>query len=261
MKTVSTTSLGIDFSAASKKTVGCEIDWSGRQIRFFQNVDESKIQSWAKDDEHDVVSVDVPFGWPEPFLEVMSLHRDGRAGPANDSYYESLSQKLRYRTTDEFVRRHARNPLSVSTDRIGCSALRFALIQAGLERQGLPIDRAGLRGKFVEVYPAASLDIWWEAPAKNKEYAGRVFAWLEEQFEGRLTIPKTPDLQQSDDAADALICALMARAVQLSRLSRNDSLVQRPDTYWSQYPGTEASIRREGWIWLPNEPTLRSLLA
>jgi len=252
--------LGIDFSADVAKTIACEVDWTEHHVRFHKKVDDQRIRSWAEGREHNTIAIDVPFGWPERFLKVTARHRLLSRAEIKIGSYETISEQLRYRKTDEFVRSETgRTPLSVSASFLGCAALRFALIQADLSLDGYGIDRTGLSGKFVEVYPAAALDIWWsKTPVKRdkEEYARKIFKWLEEKLGGSLRsairrAAQKEALESSDDAADALICALMARAVQLSRPPENRRLVRCPDEYWDKHPGTKEATEREGWIWLP----------
>ena len=110
----------------------------------------------------DKVGIDVPFGWPETFLRAVSAHHLQQEWP------QAQSRDLRLRQTDVFVwKAIGKQPLSVSTDKIGIPALRMASLMVRLAREGTPIDRTG-GGRFVEVYPAAALRRWGIADAKKE---------------------------------------------------------------------------------------------
>lgn len=67
---------------------------------------------------------------------------------------------LAYRETDrEASRLTGRWPLSVSTDRLGLTAMRCAGLLARIAQSGIEVDRSGA-GAVVEVYPGASLRLW-----------------------------------------------------------------------------------------------------
>jgi hypothetical protein len=109
------------------------------------------------------------------------------------------------------------------------------------------VDRAG-SGRVVEVYPAAALRRWglWQASYKGAD--GR--AVLSEIVDSLATELSALVISQdfeilirnSDDAFDALICALIVRAAQIGLVdsSQNEEQRRRAVT--------------EGWIVLPNCP-------
>jgi hypothetical protein len=132
----------------------------------------------------------------------------------------------------------------VSTDRIGRAAMRAAGLLAALGDGDL-LDRTG-RGKVVEVYPAAALRRWNYQPRSYKGrdktaalalMAGRFFdetaGWLRVERSSR------QECMQSDDAFDAVIAALNARAAMI------DGAVLTPSD--EDLP----SARTEGWIAIP----------
>lgn len=155
-------------------------------------------------------------------------------------------RRLALRATDRAVHRATGlTPLSVSTDRIGLTAIRAAGILAALAACGRSVERDGT-GCVAEVYPAASL--WcWGLPHRRYKGAdkrslraelldglGRAAPWLD-----------VGDVQEvclaSDDALDALIAAFAARAVTLGAATRPSAEEAEP-------------ARREGWIALPTCP-------
>lgn len=71
--------------------------------------------------------------------------------------------RLTYRDTDEYVRHEVgKVALSVSTNRIGITALKAAALLSGRK-----VDRTG-RGLIVEVYPAAALCRWGFDPFEHE---------------------------------------------------------------------------------------------
>lgn len=144
------------------------------------------------------------------------------------------------RQTDLFV--HAETglvPLSVAADRIGHTALRLASLMAQL---GPDVDAArDGSGAIAEVYPAAALKLWglpfrgYKGRANGRmlnelvDALRRAAPWLElGEFEDTC--------RRSDDALDAVLCALIARCVALGQT------VRPPDL---------DVARQEGWIHLP----------
>lgn len=114
---------------------------------------------------------------------------------------------------------------------------------------GHPVDRAGA-GPVVEVYPAASLVLWrhdHRGYKGSKGAAGRHIlvdklcaneSWLDFGGFGDLC-------RRSDDALDAVLAALTARAAVLGHV--HDVPAEKLQ-----------AAEREGWIALPND-TLRGL--
>jgi Protein of unknown function (DUF429) len=156
---------------------------------------------------------------------------------------------LAYRSTDRAVREVVgRWPLSVSADRIGYPAMRCANLLARIgERQG-SVDRAG-DGVVVEVYPAASLT-QWGLPARSYKGRGNALA-LGLLVDALLDAARWLDLgeyvevcRRSDDAFDAVIAALTARA------AADPALTIPPDDEQRMLAASE------GWIVLPKKDTL-----
>jgi hypothetical protein len=123
--------------------------------------------------------------------------------------------------------------------------MRCAALLADLSRRGASTVRDGT-GLIAEVYPAASLLGWglahrgYKRPP-NREALGRL-------VDGLMTAAPWLDLgpheavcRRSDDAFDAVVAALTARAVALG-------LTTVPA------PGQAEAARTEGWIALPDAP-------
>jgi predicted RNase H-like nuclease len=197
-------SLGIDLAAEPPNTAACEITWTAQRAHarlYADRLDDGRLLTLIE--TADKVGIDCPFGWPLPGRgQLGSSHR----------------QSLRYRLTDKVVHQQVGIwPLSVSTDRIGVTAMRCAALLDALAAAGHPVDRAG-GGRVVEVYPAAALKHWGLPHQGYKKQEGAI---VRAQALDRLRA-KLPMLildgdaldrcQRSDDAFDALICALVAAA-------------------------------------------------
>jgi hypothetical protein len=152
--------------------------------------------------------------------------------------------ELRLRTTDRWVYEHLGvRPLSVSADRIGVAAMRWARIEHRLRAERVDVDRSGLAGAVAETYPAGALRVWGFGSTGYKRATGRaVLACLVGEVTaacGPVGVAARLALDGcSDDQFDAFVCALLARAVSQGRTTA---------------PGAEhvEVARREGWIHLP----------
>ena len=111
-----------------------------------------------------------------------------------------------------------------------------------LAQQDQPVDRAGA-GQVVEVYPAAALKCWhlpfqtYKGPLHRAALGGLVDALLE-ALPGLDLDQAEPLCRQSDDAFDAVVCALVARAAALG-------MTAGPPDHLAQLAASE------GWIMLP----------
>ncbi|RFA23380.1 DUF429 domain-containing protein [Subtercola boreus] len=190
----------------------------------------------------DKLGIDCALGWPDEFVDFVVAHRDERPlDPSSDGGMD-WRRSLAYRETDRRVRaRTGRWPLSVSTDRLGLTAMRCAGLLARIAERGIPVDRSGA-GRVVEIYPGASLRLWgfvttnYRTDARRRsELVTEVLAaapWLEVGAFGAL-------MHSSTDAFDAVIAALATRAAALGAYDAPDERML-------------ARARREGWVALPN---------
>jgi predicted nuclease with RNAse H fold len=244
-------SLGIDLAAEFPDTAACEITWladSARGHLYTDRLDDDQLLALIE--SADKVGIDCPFGWPQPFVNAVAVHANAAAWPGRGQLGSSHRRSLRYRLTDEVVHQEVGIwPLSVSTDRIGVTAMRCAALLDALAATGHPVDRAG-GGQVVEVYPAAALKHWGLPHQRYKKKEGAI---VRGQAIDQL-LAKLPTLnldwdtldrcRRSDDAFDALICALVARAAALG-------LTTAPR------PGNQIErARTEGWIHLPTSDLL-----
>jgi len=240
--------LGIDLASDPGRTALCAIRWERGAARV------TALRGRGADDEllaahaaADVTGIDSPFGWPAAFLAFLCGTSRLSAGAAT-SWSGDLARTLRYRATDAAVRDlTGRWPLSVSSDLIAVVAMRC---QGLLARMGVG-DRSG-DGRVFEVYPAAALRRWGlpalgykgprGTPVRREIVRGlRAQApWL------GISGSREETLVADDDALDALVSALNARAAALGLTVR---------------PGAEVrhEAAREGWIAVPLEGSLGKL--
>jgi hypothetical protein len=233
---------GVDLAAEPKGTALAVIEWGTDAATLASlelGVADARIVAAAG--QVDKLGIDCAFGWPDAFVEFVSAHAAAVAGPPIDGGM-AWRRTLAYRETDRRARAiTGRWPLSVSTDRLGLTAMRCAGLLARLGEAGFEIDRSG-SGLAVEVYPGASLRLWGfdtsgyrtDASARRRLLASlRADApWLDLNGFADAMI-------DSADAFDAVIAALAARNAALGhyRAPAADELAQ---------------ARREGWIALPS---------
>jgi Protein of unknown function (DUF429) len=247
-------SLGIDLAAEPAGTAAFEIGWgdgTAHGVLHAGGLDDRRLLALIG--SADKAGIDCPFGWPKPFVEAVVAHGEGAAWPGRDRVGSSYRRSLRYRLTDEVVQRGVGWwPLSVSTDLIGVPAMRCAGLLDALAAAGQPVDRAGA-GRVVEVYPAAALQHWGLPHRGYKRPKGaavrsmaldRLLAMLPWLVVDETALDRC---RNNDDAFDALVCALVARAAGLG-------LTTRPA------PGDQTQrASTEGWIHLPTSDLPRLL--
>lgn len=240
--------LGIDLASQPANTAGCLIRWDRDRATVEElhlNLTNDVIVELAAHAEK--VGIDAPFGWPVPFVAFVQSHAAGTA--TYRSWTNEWRDALRFRQTDVVVRKTmGRWPLSVSSDLIGITAMRCAGLLSLLDVH----DRSG-DGPIVEVYPALALHQWGLLPrgykgVKNSKVLATVLAelrnacpWLE------LADEHSALLASSDHAFDALISALVARAVMLDRTLP----IPEDDQHLAA---------TEGWIHIPASDSLAHLI-
>jgi len=230
--------LGIDLATEPSKTgvVMLEVDSTGHQVAH-------RVDGFPNDDllvalakEADVIGVDAPFGWPMGFIESLSEHGAGRPWlPGADR------ASLRHRRTDLAV--HAATgiwPLSVSTDKLGATAMRCAHLQtrwANEVWEGVAAARDG-SGRLIEVYPAATLKMLglphqsYKGPngtERRRVILAGLEAWVDVADVHAVSLA-------SDDMLDAVVAALTAHAAA-------EGFTSRP----AEGPELDAALV-EGWI-------------
>jgi predicted nuclease with RNAse H fold len=241
--------LGIEFASAPRKTAYCVLEWRARAAELLDLVvgadDDCLLRVHG---DADVTGIDCPFGWPIAFLAFLcAVARP--TGEAMPQWSHERRDELRFRVTDFRIHQETgRWPLSVASDLIGVAALRC---QGLLTSMGVA-DRSG-DGRVYEVYPAAALSRWGlpsggykggagrrRREALARELLGRA-GWLRVDHAARLK------LASSDDALDALIASLNARAAK-----RGLTLKPKAD---ERRHGV-----REGWIALPEPGSFERLV-
>jgi hypothetical protein len=254
--------VGVDLSAADERTAAATIEWSADRAVVAEPTvglgDDELLDRLA---DAGWVGIEAPFGWPRPMAA--AIHEYAREGR-----WSSLAKAdFRYRRADRFVREtmHSEtcrklSPLRVSSDRIALTAWRLAhLREKAFDRSGIRFDRSGA-DRVLEVYPPAALLLWGferNGYKGGQGEPGEASTLVREALVGAIET-QAPWLTwepgaweaciQSDDALDAVLAALIARAGALG-------LTMQPG------PGDAELARSEGWIHLPRKDCLATLLA
>lgn len=248
--------LGIDLAAGARDTAVCTVTWGKNRARV-KAVATGREAADQTDDAGlvaamegvDRVGIDVPFGWPSAFVDAVARHDKGKRWRGADR------DALRFRETDRHVREHVPTilPLSVSTEKLGVTALRAAALLDEMAVRGVPIDRSGIQGPIAEVYPAAALRRWigrrcsYKGPAPKDDrqvLLDQLLAGLGDAFQMDAEI--RAQCVASDHAFDAFVSALVARAI-----ARGQTDLPRKKQ--------RELARREGWIHVPAEGSLAEL--
>ncbi|SDQ67612.1 DUF429 domain-containing protein [Microbacterium sp. cf332] len=237
--------VGVDLAAADAATAVAVIDWIDGSAASLTSLRLGASDSDVVAAAHraDRIGIDCALGWPDAFVAFVSGHADPVSAPAVDGG-AGWRRGLVYRETDRVVREvSGRWPLSVSTDRLGVTALRCAGLLSRLREAGKDVDRAG-DGDIVEVYPGASLRLWGlhvrgyrVDPAARRPLLDGLRAaapWLDLGDAAELMV-------RSGDAFDAVVAALATRAAAVGA-------VLAPS------PTQREIARREGWVALPTAP-------
>ena len=242
-----TTTIGVDLAAQARETAACVLVWRDdrAEIAYLDaGLLDDALVALVTTRTPTKVAIDAPFGWPDAFVAaVANWHSGGRWQP-------TPIPLLRLRLTDRVVIAETRQqPLSVSSDRIAITAMRCAGLLSRLEELGHPVDRSG-SALVAEVYPAAALRQWsLEARgykgSKPEQQAARARLVDSLSVAWRPWLPldaHRASLAASDHLVDALLCALLARAVECEQ-----TLQPSEDD--------RATAQREGWIHLPKAVT------
>lgn len=233
---------GVDLAAEPKGTALAVIDWtssSATVVDLQRGISDEPIVEIAAQVEK--LGIDCALGWPQEFVNFMTTQAEANlAGHHFDGGME-WRRRLAYRETDRHVREvTGRWPLSVSTDRLGLTAMRCAGLLSRLSASGVHIDRSGA-GCVAEVYPGASLRLWGfdTAGYRTSEDARAQLLSTLITTAPWLSVGSFQDLMiSSSDAFDAVVAALATRAVAVGR-------------YISPTSEQFELARVEGWITLP----------
>ncbi|MGW1748888.1 DUF429 domain-containing protein [Streptomyces sp. NPDC002092] len=250
-----TVTVGIDLAASARRTAVCRVVWAadGALTAEFV-VPQADEDLLALVRAADKTGLDCPLGWPSSFVDTVLAHHQGLRLPPSARFEERTDGRpgldaLRFRLTDDVTWKATamRPPLSVSTDLLGVVALRAARLLDALAATGTPVPRDG-SGRIAEVYPAAALRRWGIRPVSSyksatpeaREVRERIVLAVEEGLGVALPEPVRTTCTDSHDHLDALLCALVARAVLVG------------DTRWPETAQERAAAGQEGWIHLPD---------
>ena len=234
---------GVDLAAEASRTGLAFLSESdGKCVvdRLKVGADDSSIIEAISVAER--TGVDVPLGWPDQFVELITAHSAHELHPPR-STDRQWRRGMAMRATDVAV--HERTglwPLSVATERIAYAAMRWAGIEANLRESGIRVARGG-SGALFEVYPAAALKVWslqhrGYKGAKNSASRLELVAALSERIAYMDWNGHKDQCIEDDDALDAVLAALIAYEAFSGRC------VPPPEDL-------SATVKREGWIWLP----------
>jgi len=241
---------GVDLSSQDRHTGLCAMDWSKSEATVIDlrlGVTDQEIVDLIR--TVDKVGIDTPLGWPIAFAEAVAGHSNNGSWPSD--YRHENTTDFRLRRTDVWIWRDLglRQPLSVSSDRIALPAMRAASLLSSLTEK-VPLDGSAI---VVEVYPAAALNQWGLTSRgykgrQNRQSREALVAEFLDTTKGWLTLgTHHEDLcRSSDDAFDALIAALVARAAQMSLVEP----IPQNDLQFAL---------REGWIAVPLKCSLSKL--
>lgn len=221
--------VGIDLAAEPANT-GLVVLYGNEVVGARNNVtDQLIIEHIHKADK---AGVDVPIGWPQPFVEHVRRHAAGQKVGTDSSI--SWRRQMAMRETDQEVHRLTGvRPMSVSTDRIAYPALRWSVIASQLE-VGTARDGSQV---VAEVYPAAALKQWGLPHRGYKKDSAARASILE-------SLPihageHVETIAGDDNILDALIAALVAREIPSG------------GTAWPAQDQRELALV-EGWIHVPH---------
>ncbi|MEW1912998.1 DUF429 domain-containing protein [Kitasatospora sp. NPDC085895] len=239
--------VGVDLAAGPATTAACVIEWTGERAVLsaprLKCTDEDLLGLLLDLDAEDRAGVDCPFGWPAEFVRAMAAHGGHQPWPGRGQGSAEYRARLRLRETDLLVweaLRPGQPPLSVSFDKLGAAAARWAHLADELAARDRPVDRTGATG-IVEVYPRAARIRWGLGARRSVAELLAAAPWLH----GDDAVLAVYD--GNEHAFDALIAALAARAAQRG-------MTALPE------PGQQEAAALEGWIHLPDANSLPALL-
>lgn len=234
---------GLDLAAEPKGTALAVIEWGNRRAELVSlelEVSDSQIVSAAADFKK--LGIDCALGWPASFVDFVSSASDSMSrDPFSGD--KDFRRNLAYRETDRNLHRlTGKWPLSVSTDRLGLTAIRAAGILSQLYGSGYDVDRAGT-GLVVEVYPGATLRTWGFETVGYRDSADVRRGLLRQLRERAPWLAIPADMvalaAESCDSFDAIFAALAARSAHLGK-------------FHAPNPEQLALAKTEGWLALPN---------
>ncbi len=236
---------GLDLAAEPKGTALAVLDWEANRVKLVSlklNVADQEIIDVTANAQK--LGIDCALGWPTDFVDFLKLYSADSIAGLGFTGDIDWRRKLAHRETDREVHRvTGKWPLSVSTDRLGMTALRCAGLLSKLQQSGVQVDRSG-SGKVVEIYPAASMRIWGLQIAgyRNSESIRTELIWQLKQSASWLDLNGFETLMvESCDCFDAVIAALAAGSAAMGK----SSVVSQKNL---------AQAKIEGWVALPLTP-------
>ncbi|MEY2698156.1 MAG: hypothetical protein RL720_112 [Actinomycetota bacterium] len=240
---------GVDLAAEPKGTALALTEWSAgsavvRELHLGLS-DDPIVDAAGRVDK---LGIDCALGWPDNFIHFVTEQVNIDAASDFDGGME-WRRSLAYRETDRHVREiTGRWPLSVSTDRLGLTAMRAMGLLSKIAQSGKAIDRTG-EGLIVEVYPGASLRLWGFDTTGYRHSVESRAALLDALCSSATWFDPGECAQKmidSCDAFDAVVASLATRAVAIGRSYRPDEQQRK-------------LARVEGWIHLP-QGSMHSLI-
>jgi len=240
---------GLDLSTSPRKTAAVALGWStpgeAQVLEVRHPLTATDIVALIAAHRESSWAVDVPFGWPDDFVEVMAGRHTrplrGDEIPAPAAWDDWRTHQIAQRRTDRFLTSHPRigvRPLPAAFQLLGATAAMWVLVEAQLAQCGVAVDRAGVTGAICETYPRAAQVAWGLTGSK------RTWPQLHEAFPFLRVEAGLLSAFAHDDVRDALVCALVGRARALGLTIGPPSI-------------DLAAARREGWIHVSCEPASR----
>jgi predicted nuclease with RNAse H fold len=232
---------GVDLAAEPKGTALAIIEWNKTQATLVDLQlgvnDETIVEAAGVVDK---LGIDCALGWPIEFVEFLNNHANLGSTSFPDGGLD-WRRRTSFRESDRHVREvTGKWPLSVSTDRLGLTAMRCAGLQGRLQQSGIEIDRSG-SGKVVEIYPGASLRLWGfdtSGYRANEDARAELLTAIEHSVPW-LNLGSYRELMiGSTDAFDAVTASLATRAAAINR-------------YLPAPRDIRDIAKVEGWIALP----------
>ena len=235
--------VGIDLSADPKKTGVCVLE-DDAVVDVHRGSKTVGHPGWLVGHcaRADIVAVDVPFGWPKPFVEALTGYEIGVAlAHYRKRYLRRMTDAFVAETLPQRLPRKGRspNPFAVAADKLGVTAtVGTVLLNALSDQFRLSSRESYMRPAMIEVYPAASL--WaWGLHHRNVETSA-ILERLLKALNPTILEVEREKLLGSRHCFDALIAALTAREY------ADGNTFDPPEHVPNDI------LRIEGWIRVPN---------
>ena len=246
--------VGVDLAVQPRDTAICVVTWDEDDVRaeFVETPGDEELAAHLgahlADPTVTHIGIDVPLGWPQDFARAINGYMSAPSGSwIVDGRSFAEASYFRLRETDRHVVRRfggRQTPLSVTSDRIGAVAMKAAWLLTLLAEEH-EVDRAGVTGKILEVYPAAALRAWnlglpHYRQLKRRDWPGAERRILEVLQHHGVPTGTFPEGLLNEHQFDAFICAVIAEA-------RQRHQTELPT------PAVRATAQLEGWIHVPVE--------